>query len=109
MHNSPSSPPYPGYPAHSPYHRRVSPPGSPGPNKCCFDTKKEPYPAESFLCCCYKCPAPKTASVFASIGVCLLVIGYTIVGAFTFMAIEGKSRLRKKKYANYSEDFHKKN
>ncbi|GLV36779.1 uncharacterized protein CBL_02386 [Carabus blaptoides fortunei] len=88
MGNSPSSPPYPGYPSHSPYVRRASPPGSPAPKKCCFE-RKDPYPKESFLCCCYTCPAARKTSVFASIGVCFLVIAYTIIGAFTFMALEG--------------------
>lgn len=51
----------------------------------------------SWCCCCIPCPAPSSAasaastasSVFTSLGICLLVLGYTLLGAFTFMALEG--------------------
>lgn len=86
---------YPVYPGPSPFGgRRTSPPGSPAPKKCCWDhpedtkLKEAMYPP-TFLCCCYRCPAPRTTSVFASLGICILVIGYTVLGAFVFMALEG--------------------
>lgn len=84
--NSPSTPPFPTFP-HSPYFRRVSPPGSPN-KKCCYD-HKEPYQKENFLCCCYSCPGKPSTSILATIGVCCLVLGYTILGAFVFMTLEG--------------------
>lgn len=87
---SPSTPPYPNFPPHSPYLRRVSPPGSPAPKKCCYD-HKEQYQKESFFCCCYVCPGKSSTSILATLGVFGLVLGYTILGAFTFMAIEGGS------------------
>ncbi|KAF2883389.1 hypothetical protein ILUMI_22777 [Ignelater luminosus] len=87
--NSPTSAPYPGLPPHSPYHRRASPPGSPAPKKCCYE-HREAYPHENFFCCCYSCPGTRSTSVVATIGVCCLVLGYTILGAFTFMALEGR-------------------
>lgn len=42
-----------------------------------------------FLCCCYTCPGSRSTSVLATVGVCCLVLGYTIMGAFVFMALEG--------------------
>lgn len=86
---SPSTPPYPTFPPHSPYLRRISPPGSPNPNKKCCYEHKDLYPKESFLCCCYSCPGRSSASILATVGVCCLVLGYTILGAFVFMALEG--------------------
>lgn len=88
---SPSSPPYPVFPpTHSPYLRRISPPGSPAPRKCCqHDNQNYSRRGESFLCCCYTCPGSRSTSVLATVGVCCLVLGYTIMGAFVFMALEG--------------------
>lgn len=89
---SPSSPPYPVFPpTHSPYLRRISPPGSPAPRKCCqqHDQGYTSRGGESFLCCCYTCPGSRSTSVLATVGVCCLVLGYTIMGAFVFMALEG--------------------
>lgn len=84
---SSSNPPYP--PFHSPYLRRVSPPGSPNPpKKCCYE-HKDVYHKETFLCCCYTCPGRSSTSILATLGVCCLVLGYTILGAFVFMALEG--------------------
>lgn len=85
---SPNSPSYPVFHPHSPYIRRVSPPGSPSQKPCCYDSN-EHYQAETFLCCCYSCPGSKSASLLATVGVCCLVVGYTILGAFAFMALEG--------------------
>ncbi|XP_030754935.1 TWiK family of potassium channels protein 7-like [Sitophilus oryzae] len=71
------------------YLRRISPPGSPAVNKCCYDHKNH-YPKEpSFFCCCYSCPGPRSTSILATLGICCLVLAYTIIGAFTFMALEG--------------------
>ncbi|CAH0549391.1 unnamed protein product [Brassicogethes aeneus] len=76
------------------YLRRISPPGSPALTKkcCCYD-KKSPGDSgaakESIFCCCYTYPGSRNTSILATLGVCLLVIIYTIIGAFTFMAIEG--------------------
>lgn len=86
---SPNSPPYPVFQPHSPYIRRVSPPGSPSQKRCCYDTADHYQQAETFLCCCYSCPGSKSASLLATVGVCCLVVGYTILGAFAFMALEG--------------------
>lgn len=84
---SPPSPPYPGFPpAHSPYLRRISPPGSPASRKCC---QHDDSHKSTFLCCCYTCPGSRSTSVLATVGVCCLVLGYTIMGAFVFMALEG--------------------
>lgn len=44
------------------------------------------------LCCCCSCsnsPSTKTPGFLASLGVCILVLGYTLLGAFAFMALEG--------------------
>lgn len=87
--NSPSTPPFPTFPPHSPYLRRVSPPGSPNSNKKCCYEHKDIYPKENFLCCCYSCPGKPTTSILATTGVCCLVLGYTILGAFVFMTLEG--------------------
>ncbi|KAF5303252.1 hypothetical protein FQA39_LY09991 [Lamprigera yunnana] len=87
--NSPTSTVYPGLPPHSPYHRRSSPPGSPAPKKCCYE-HKENYTSDNVFCCCYSCPGTRSTSVIATIGVCCLVLGYTILGAFAFMALEGR-------------------
>ncbi|XP_044261008.1 potassium channel subfamily K member 17-like [Tribolium madens] len=84
--SSPTTPSYPGYPPHSPYLRRASPPGSPAPKKCCFEHKE---PRETFFCCCYTCSGNKTTSILATLGVCCLVLAYTILGAFVFMTLEG--------------------
>lgn len=43
---------------------------------------------ETFFCCCYTCPGGGR-SILATVGVCCLVLGYTIMGAFVFMALEG--------------------
>lgn len=87
--NSPTSTSYPSVPPHSPYHRRSSPPGSPATKKCCYE-HRETYSQENFFCCCYSCPGTRSTSVVATIGVCCLVLAYTILGAFTFMALEGR-------------------
>lgn len=88
---SPSTPPYSSYPPHSPYIRRLSPPGSPAPKKCCYEHKDahNGVGEASFLCCCYTCPKRSSTSVLATMAVCCLVLGYTILGAFVFMALEG--------------------
>ncbi|XP_065351677.1 TWiK family of potassium channels protein 7-like [Cloeon dipterum] len=39
--------------------------------------------------CCRKCCSAPTASTLGNLGVCCLVLGYTVLGAFTFMALEG--------------------
>ncbi|KAL1502473.1 hypothetical protein ABEB36_007609 [Hypothenemus hampei] len=63
--------------------------GSPAAKKCCYEHgdlySKDPF----FFCCCYSCPGPRSTSVLATIGICFLVLGYTIFGAFTFMVLEG--------------------
>ena len=44
------------------------------------------------LCCCCSCStmtSAKSPGLLASLGVCLLVFGYTLLGAFAFMALEG--------------------
>ncbi|KAJ8984172.1 hypothetical protein NQ317_017825 [Molorchus minor] len=72
------------------YLRRSSPPGSPAIKKCCYE--HEPYTASretSFFCCCYTCPSSRSTSTLATLGVCFLVLSYTILGAFVFMALEG--------------------
>jgi len=38
--------------------------------------------------CCRKCCAAPTASTLGNLGVCCLVLGYTVLGAFSFMALE---------------------
>ncbi|KAK4878866.1 hypothetical protein RN001_011372 [Aquatica leii] len=88
--NSPTSTVYPSLPPHSPYHRRSSPPGSPAPKKCCYEHKESYSPNENVFCCCYSCPGSQSTSVIATIGVCCLVLAYTILGAFAFMALEGR-------------------
>lgn len=88
---SPTSPGYP-YPHSSPYLRRSSPPGSPAPSKkCCFEHNKESISRETFFCCCYTCTGDTTTSILATLGVCCLVLAYTILGAFVFMTLEGRS------------------
>lgn len=113
--SSPTIPIYSGYnhhsqqQQHSPYLRRVSPPGSPAAapprKKCCYEPHRDKTTTlmrsssssatnnettkESIFCCCYTCPNGKTTSVLATIGVCCLVLGYTIFGAFIFMTLEG--------------------
>ncbi|XP_074039795.1 TWiK family of potassium channels protein 7 [Leptinotarsa decemlineata] len=75
---------------HSTYLRRSSPPGSPAIKRCCYDHKKYNKPNEpSFFCCCYSCTGNRSTSILATLGVCCLVLGYTIVGAFIFMSLEG--------------------
>lgn len=86
IRESPSNPSYPGYPPHSPYVRRASPPGSPGSKKCCFEQRESPK--ETLFCCCYTCSGDKTTSIMATLGVCCLVLAYTILGAFIFMTLE---------------------
>ncbi|KAF7267424.1 hypothetical protein GWI33_019345 [Rhynchophorus ferrugineus] len=71
------------------YLRRVSPPGSPAVNKCCYEHKNLYTKEPSIFCCCYSCPGPRSTSIVATLGICCLVLGYTIIGAFTFMALEG--------------------
>nr|XP_022907830.1 TWiK family of potassium channels protein 7-like [Onthophagus taurus] len=107
-----TAPAYPGFPR-SPYIRRISPPGSPAPTKsCCYELHRggevtSPYPhhqqqqqqpsplpspnaSETFLCCCYTIPSARSStSILATLGVCFLVLAYTVLGAFTFMALEG--------------------
>ncbi|KAH1009169.1 hypothetical protein HUJ04_001568 [Dendroctonus ponderosae] len=73
----------------STYLRRLSPPGSPSSKKCCYDHKDFHSKEPSLFCCCYSCPGPRSTSILATLGVCFLVLGYTIIGAFTFMALEG--------------------
>ncbi|CAG9861993.1 unnamed protein product [Phyllotreta striolata] len=69
--------------------RRGSPPGSPSPKPCCYEHPRAQPP--SFFCCCYSCSggADRNASLLAAVGVCLLVLAYTVLGAFLFMSLEG--------------------
>ncbi|CAH1118685.1 unnamed protein product [Phaedon cochleariae] len=71
------------------YLRRSPPPGH--PSECCYDHEKHKPPAGkiSLFCCCYTCPGTRTTSILATLGVCFLVLAYTILGAFLFMALEG--------------------
>ncbi|PSN36001.1 hypothetical protein C0J52_20000 [Blattella germanica] len=64
-----------------------SPPSSPAPGKpccglrfCCSKPRRR--------CCCH-CGASVNSSAFTCFGVCVLVLGYTLLGAFTFTALEG--------------------
>ncbi|RLU23012.1 hypothetical protein DMN91_005290 [Ooceraea biroi] len=44
------------------------------------------------LCCCCSCStatSTKTPGLLMSLAVCVLVLGYTLLGAFVFMALEG--------------------
>ncbi|XP_046740088.1 potassium channel subfamily K member 15 isoform X1 [Diprion similis] len=45
--------------------------------------------AAELLCCCCTCTASASPSLLTSLGVCIFVLAYTLVGAFTFMAVEG--------------------
>lgn len=38
-------------------------------------------------------PSASISSIVSSIGICFLVIGYTVLGALTFMALEGKASI----------------
>ncbi|KAI4454875.1 potassium channel subfamily k [Holotrichia oblita] len=67
---SPTTPSYPGYSPHSPYMRRISPPGSPAPKNAVTSTRSN-----------------STKQRLSYVAATLL--GYTIIGAFTFMALEG--------------------
>ncbi|CAH1990316.1 unnamed protein product [Acanthoscelides obtectus] len=96
----------------SAYQRRVSPPGSPSAanhrRQCCYDKygptidghghshledveqqQQVVAASTSVFCCCYTCPGNRSTSLLATLGVCFLVLGYTILGAFIFMALEG--------------------
>ncbi|XP_067014989.2 potassium channel subfamily K member 18-like [Anabrus simplex] len=116
--SSPSSPPYPDYRHHHHHHHQTyqqayqqtaykhqhSPPSSPSSasstSRCCSFRRGccvlgssrrggRRGSTPSICCCCY-CPASAvSSSVFSSLGVCALVLGYTLLGAFTFMALEG--------------------
>lgn len=41
---------------------------------------------------CFRCWS-SLSSVLSSLGVCLLVLSYTLVGALTFMALEGRANI----------------
>ncbi|XP_049824663.1 TWiK family of potassium channels protein 7-like [Aethina tumida] len=74
------------------YLRRVSPPGSPALTKkcCCYDKKETRESSrDTVFCCCYTYPGSRSTSILATLGVCCLVLTYTIIGAFIFMALEG--------------------
>ena len=45
------------------------------------------YKASARTCC--RCPCAVSSSLCTCLGVCVLVLGYTLLGAFTFMALEG--------------------
>lgn len=48
--------------------------------------------ASELWCCCCNCTTARTAKApgfLACFGVCVLVFGYTLLGAFAFMALEG--------------------
>lgn len=86
--HDPGSAAYSGY--QNTFLRRSSPPGSPAIKKCCYEHENYATPKEtSFFCCCYSCPGTRSTSILATLGVCCLVLGYTILGAFVFMALEG--------------------
>ncbi|XP_021937709.1 uncharacterized protein LOC110838648 [Zootermopsis nevadensis] len=57
---------------------------------CCNNGNSRPRRrrGSSWCCCCF-CPSSVLSSAFSSLGVCVLVVGYTLLGAFTFMALEG--------------------
>nr|CAD7195931.1 unnamed protein product [Timema douglasi] len=67
--------------------------------RCCAPPQPSSHPPASrqrhrrwhgtWCCCCY-CPSHAANSIFTSLGVCILVLGYTLLGAFTFMALEGE-------------------
>ncbi|KAJ8887072.1 hypothetical protein PR048_013287 [Dryococelus australis] len=113
---SPTSPPYTDYhhsqhpqayrQAYKPsalknqHHGHNTPPASPSSAdntsqccrlRCCGHLQGKPRRRRrnSTWCCCCYCPSTTATSVFTSLGVCVLVLGYTVLGAFTFMAVEG--------------------
>lgn len=48
--------------------------------------------ASELWCCCCNCTSTKSTKApgfLACLGVCVLVFGYTLLGAFSFMALEG--------------------
>lgn len=48
--------------------------------------------ASELWCCCCNCTtarSTKAPGFLACLGVCVLVFGYTLLGAFAFMALEG--------------------
>lgn len=56
------------------------------------------------LCCCCSCStstSTNTPGLLASLGVCVLVLGYTLLGAFAFMALEGGLKSVRKQIKKY--------
>lgn len=48
--------------------------------------------ASELWCCCCNCTTARSAKApgfLACLGICVLVFGYTLLGAFAFMALEG--------------------
>ncbi|KAK9880623.1 hypothetical protein WA026_011864 [Henosepilachna vigintioctopunctata] len=86
-----SAPIYSGFLPHSPYLKRPSPTGSLVSKLSCYE--HENYRRETIFCCCYTCPEKhRGTSLLATIGICCLVLLYTIFGGFVFMALEGELR-----------------
>lgn len=60
---------------------------------CCHNgNSRQRRRGRSSCCCCCFCPSSVPSSAFTSLGVCALVLAYTLLGAFTFMALEGGLR-----------------
>lgn len=115
---SPSSPPCSEYHHQHPYqqttykhpphsHHSLHPPPSSPPSSlssttsskgccnlrrriCCSNgnSRQRRRRGSSWCCCCF-CHSSVPSSAFTSLGVCILVLGYTLLGALTFMALEG--------------------
>ncbi|XP_015600216.1 TWiK family of potassium channels protein 18-like isoform X2 [Cephus cinctus] len=70
-------------------------PGSYYQRRCCPARGPDGPPSSArgaeLLCCCCSCNTTTSSApgLLASIGVCVLVLGYTLLGAFAFMALEG--------------------
>lgn len=98
MHESSSgaNPSSTSYSQHPIYRNPSCSSTSPGTSSSCCFSKKRPHKPnkpsrdDSVLCCCCTCPTPtSSASVLTCLGVCIIVLVYTLLGAFAFMALEG--------------------